>query len=172
MLFIDIYQELDKGYSFVCQNFNHAVYICLTEAKDQINKFKKFNLVFPENITHPVITKKAFKQFCADQNIKFEILSHLRLSDVNKDEAYFILRQKHLVRLLKFAKTKKLIQGKNIGIIAYNDSPLHEVIDNGITSISADFALMGKTAADYVLSTDVKVLNEIIPTSLIKRGSL
>ena len=172
LLFIDVYNELDKGYSFVYQDFNRSVYDCLTEASKRINKYKKINLVFPENITHPAITIKAFKQFCTHQNIEFEVLSHLRISDVHHDEAYFVLRQKHLVRLLKFAKTKKLIQGKNIGIIAYNDCPLHEVIDNGITSISTDFVLMGEIAANYVLSTDNKIVNKIIPTSLILRGSL
>ncbi|RLD76870.1 MAG: GntR family transcriptional regulator [Bacteroidetes bacterium] len=172
LLFIDISQKLSKGYSFVCQNFNEAVNSCLTEIVGLVKKYKKFNLVFPKNITHPSITEKAFKQFCTDNNIEFEVLSQLKISDIHQDQAYFVLRQKHLVRLLKFAKTKKLLQGKDIGIIAYNDSPLHEVIDNGITSISTDFMEMGQIAADYVLRTDAKIINKIIPTRLILRGSL
>jgi len=172
LLFIDVCREFNEDFSFVCQDFYNAVYNSLSLATDRLKRYKKFNLVFPENITHPAITKKAFAKFCKDNTIDFEILSHLHASDVKEYEAYFILRQKHLVSLLKFAKEKEMSQGKNIGIVAYNDNSLHEVIDNGITSISTDFTLMGQRAADYILSTDNKVINEIVPTKLIIRGSL
>ena len=43
--------------------------------------------------------------------------------------------------------------GKDFGLLAYNDIPSYEVIDEGITSLSIDWEMMGK---------DVKKLQELI----------
>jgi len=60
--------------------------------------------------------------------------------------------------------------GKHVGIICYNDSPMFEVIENGITVISTDFAKMGELAAEFILTK--KPVQATVPTSLIIRGSL
>jgi DNA-binding LacI/PurR family transcriptional regulator len=41
--------------------------------------------------------------------------------------------------------------GTNIGVISYDDTPLKEIISEGISVISNDFALMGKRAAQMIL---------------------
>jgi DNA-binding LacI/PurR family transcriptional regulator len=72
--------------------------------------------------------------------------------------------------MVKRCRSENLAIGKDVGLIAYNDTPMYEVIGNGITVISSDFAHMGKNAAEYV-KTRQKVF-EIIPAPLIVRGSL
>jgi DNA-binding LacI/PurR family transcriptional regulator len=44
-----------------------------------------------------------------------------------------------------------LVIGKQVGIISYNETPLKEIILDGITTISTNFREMGKTAARLVL---------------------
>ena len=41
--------------------------------------------------------------------------------------------------------------GTDIGVISYDDTPLKEIISEGISVISNDFALMGKRAAQMIL---------------------
>lgn len=52
---------------------------------------------------------------------------------------YILPNDNDLVHLLKAAKTQKLIVGEDIGVISYNDTPLKEVVAEGITTISTDF---------------------------------
>ena len=62
--------------------------------------------------------------------------------------------------------------GKSIGVLSYNETPMKRIIANGISVISTDFAMMGVRAADYILNPSTKSVHEVIPTSLIMRGSL
>ncbi len=45
----------------------------------------------------------------------------------------------------------KLQVGKQIGVISYTETTLKKIIQNGITTISTDFQVMGKRAAELVL---------------------
>ncbi|MNN83807.1 DNA-binding transcriptional repressor EbgR [compost metagenome] len=47
---------------------------------------------------------------------------------------------------------KKLIIGKDVGIISYNETPLKKFILNGITTISTDFEMMGRMAAELIIN--------------------
>jgi DNA-binding LacI/PurR family transcriptional regulator len=47
---------------------------------------------------------------------------------------------------------KKLVIGKDVGIISYNETPLKKFILNGITTISTDFEMMGRMAAELIIN--------------------
>lgn len=56
-----------------------------------------------------------------------------------------------LVLLIEKIIETKLEVGKQMGVISYNDTPLKKIILNGINTISTDFHLMGKKAAQLIL---------------------
>ena len=60
--------------------------------------------------------------------------------------------------------------GKDFGLLAYNDIPSYEVIDEGITSLSIDWEMMGNEAANFVLN-NVPV-QKFLPTEVRLRKSL
>ncbi|MNQ68751.1 hypothetical protein D3C85_833150 [compost metagenome] len=72
--------------------------------------------------------------------------------------------------MLKDSKIKGFKIGKDIGFISHNDDIVKEIIFDGVTTFSTDFAEMGKKAANFVLNR--KKIQEIIPTVLIDRNSL
>ena len=74
------------------------------------------------------------------------------------------------MKIIKDADNRAFEIGTDIGLIAYNDNPILEVIKNGITAISIDFGLMGKKAADYVVEKNS--IKEYLPTQLIIRKSV
>lgn len=41
--------------------------------------------------------------------------------------------------------------GKDVGVISYNETSLKKIILNGITTISTDFEMMGRKAAQLIL---------------------
>ena len=75
-----------------------------------------------------------------------------------------------MVKIVKDADKNSFKPGREIGLIAYNDDPVLEIIKNGISSISIDFGLMGEKAAEFVKSKSL--IQEYIPTKLIIRGSI
>lgn len=60
--------------------------------------------------------------------------------------------------------------GVDFGIISYNDIPLKKVVENGITTISTNFKIMGKTLAEMVLNSQKEQIEN--PSELIIRNSL
>jgi DNA-binding LacI/PurR family transcriptional regulator len=83
---------------------------------------------------------------------------------------YLVLDDKNLIRIIKKIKENKLILAKDIGIISFNDTMLKEVVEDGITTISTDFNLMGERLAQMILNNEqVKIENS---SSLILRKSI
>ncbi|HEY4789096.1 MAG TPA: GntR family transcriptional regulator [Bacteroidales bacterium] len=170
LLLLDLGDFEKSNYAYVCQDFGKSVYNCLVSGMFQLKKYDKINLYFPNESEHPRITTKYFKKFCKDNNLKFEVIKSIDESEFKSGSAYFIIRQKDLVEVIKLCRKKGLRVGKDIGLLAYNDTPMYEIIENGITVISTDFEQMGRKAAEFV-NTKQKI-QEIIPTKLIVRGSL
>ncbi|MDP4209913.1 MAG: GntR family transcriptional regulator [Bacteroidota bacterium] len=170
LLILDL-GDFEKGnYAYVCQDFGKSVYNCLVSGLDLLKKYQNFVLYFPDESEHPRITIKYFKKFCKDNNLHFEIAKTIQSKEFKLGTAYFIIRQKDVVDVVKLCREKNLKVGAEIGLIAYNDNPMYEIIENGITVISTDFTEMGTKAAQFIC-TKQKV-QEFIPTHLIRRGSL
>ncbi|WP_217707031.1 substrate-binding domain-containing protein [Pedobacter ghigonis] len=72
--------------------------------------------------------------------------------------------------MLKDTKVKGLKVGKDLGIISHNDDNVKEIIFDGITTFSIDFAEMGRLAAEFVLS--LNPVKHVMENKLIRRNSL
>lgn len=177
LLLLDRVEELDsleefakRDCSIIYQNHNHELEKALDKGIDLINKYKKMTLVFPENIHAPECIKDAFLRFTRKNNIRSDITTSIEIEKVTEKEVYLIIIDDDLVNIIKASKKKKLEIGKDVGIISYNDAPLKEVVENGITVVSIDWYEMGiKTAKLINQPTRVQVLE---PTNLIIRNSL
>ncbi len=75
-----------------------------------------------------------------------------------------------LVTLIEKILATKLKVGKNVGVISYNETPLKKIILNGITTISSDFEMMGKSTAQLILNHSVQHIEN--PFYLTIRSSL
>jgi DNA-binding transcriptional regulator YhcF (GntR family) len=159
-----------ERYAYVCQNFGEQASNCFRDAEPAFRKYHQLNYVYPRGSVHPQITLNYFELFCSEINKPCNKIEKINETAIRAGHAYLIFRQKDLVQILQHARSKKLAIGSEIGIIVYNDTPLYEVIDQGITSISTDFSLMGRRAASFVKSKEK--IRQIIPTKLIMRNSL
>jgi len=170
LLILDWGQYKDEKYSYVCQDFGEQPYRCLVHAKALLQKYRKICYVYPEGSFHPEITLEYFKRFCSENSLEWEFTEIIDERTVLPQQVYFFFRQKDIVSILKVAHDKGLKTGRDIGLLAYNDSLLYEVLENGITTISTDFRMMGARAAEYIKTKEK--IQEIIPTRLIIRNSL
>ncbi|MFA8435231.1 MAG: GntR family transcriptional regulator [Marinifilaceae bacterium] len=162
--------ELQKHFPAVYQNFEKDVYDALSQGTDLLAKYRKLILVFPGG-KEPLGQLKGFQNFCKDnKQWESETIASLSERKISKGEVYIVPSDKDLVTLVKTAKQEKLKLGTDLGIISYNDAPLKEVVADGITTISTDFARMGEQLAEMVLNKiDRQVEN---PSYMVRRKSL
>lgn len=91
-------------------------------------------------------------------------------TDVKKGDAFIVIEETDLSSLIKNCRTKGLKIGKDVGIISYNETPLKEVLLDGITVISTDHEKMGESAANLILSNSKESIKN--PFVFIRRKSL
>ena len=114
---------------------------------------------------------KGFRIFCIQHKFKHEIIYDFQENDMAiPNAAYVVIEENDLVNLIKKCKQQELTIGGNVGIISYNETPLKEILLNGITTISTDHELMGRTAAQLITQNRRAIIKN--PFTLIKRNSL
>ncbi|MDR2038385.1 MAG: GntR family transcriptional regulator [Bacteroidales bacterium] len=170
LLMLDWGKYKAENYAYVCQDFDQAMYDSLESGWSMIRKYKKLVLYFPDSSFHPRSSIRYFKRFCKDHGIHFDIVQRVEENEVEPGTAYLVISQKELVEMVQYCKDKKYKLSRDVGLIGYNDTPVYEIIDKGITVISTDFAQMGKRTADFIKSK--QKIQEIVPTQLIVRGTL
>ena len=156
----------------VFQNFQKDIYEALKSGLHLLNKYKTLNLVQPSKKFHyvPAELVKGFKDFCKNFSIKGNVIEGLSGKNIKPGAAFILFLDEDLITLLKICRQKNLKLGKDIGIISYDDTPMKEVLAEGITVISTDFAQMGKTAAQMVLEKGKGKIEN--PCQLIIRNTL
>ena len=114
---------------------------------------------------------QGFRNFCLQNNFRNEVLDEINEhTTIEPKQAYIVIEESDLCNLIKKARAKNLAIGKDVGIISYNDSPLKEILLDGITVITTDHNKMGETAAQLILENRKEKIKN--PFVLIRRGSL
>jgi DNA-binding transcriptional regulator YhcF (GntR family) len=157
--------------NFLLQDFNDAVVNCLTQGLQAIQKYDEFILIYSEKKTpHPIETVDAFHGFCKTNKIKYKVSDIFEKKQLKSGQLYLVIKDSELVEIIKAGLKKGFQLGKDFGVISYNDTPMKEIVEGGVTVISTDFRKMGELAAEFVKNK--QKLQEILPTSLILRKSL
>ncbi len=160
-----------SGYASIHQNFENDIYNSFQKNESLLKKYNKF--FFVANNTFQFIPKKiiiGFNKFCKDYGFDSELVPEILPKIIQKSALYIVFNDRDLAKILSELKHKKLILGKDIGVISYDDTPLKEVLENGITVASTNFVAMGEIAASFIKGvTFKKVENKF---ELILRCSL
>jgi DNA-binding transcriptional regulator YhcF (GntR family) len=158
-----------KDYPVVYQDFEQDVYDALKHSLDLLKKYTKLIMIFPGG-KEPEGRLFGFERFCDEEGFDSESIRNVLNREMKRGEAYFVPSDRDLVRLVKMAAEKNLKLGTDVGIVSFNDTVLKEVVADGITTISTDFKVMGKTLAQMIQNRGAgKIRNH---SSLIKRNSL
>lgn len=157
-------------YQAVYQNFDRDIYQALNDAVTFLKKYQGLNIIFPPESYHPIEILDGFERFCQEHEIACHIVKNIDTEALRPNEVYLNLMEDDLVTLIRRAKGMNLVPGKDIGIISYNETPVKEILMDGITVVSTDFVELGRTAARMVLGeVSGHVAN---PFHLIVRQSL
>lgn len=170
LLLVDFGKFDKKDYSYICQNFDEGFYNALLKLSVHLEKYKRLVLVVPKETKHPRSSCDYFKQFCSYKKKDCLIVEGVDKLEVEVGDVYIAIRETDIVELVKKSRRTGLRCGVEFGLIAYNDTPAYEVIDNGITALSIDWEEMGRKAADFVLQGERVQL--FLPTEVHLRHSV
>lgn len=158
------------NYASVVQNFEKDLIQALLEALPLLRKYGTLNILFPGNSYHPKAILNGFYSFCYEHGFVAKVVHDVKELSIQPGHAYISLMEEDLVTLVKKAKDASFQIGQEVGILSYNETPLKEILLDGITVMSTDFAQMGRSAADLILTnTGAHIEN---PFQLIVRNSL
>jgi len=163
--------QLDLKCGAVYQDFENDITEALEQGLDLLKKYNKLYLVHPKLIPYPPEIRKGFINFCMQNNYEYEVIHEIDSNtEIRSKEAYIVIEETDLVSLIKQCRISALKIGKDVGIISYNETPLKEILLDGITVISTDHNKMGETAANLILTNSVEKIKN--PFVLIRRKSL
>jgi DNA-binding transcriptional regulator YhcF (GntR family) len=172
LLDIDV-PKFGNDYAILYQDFEQNIYQGLTQAEQLVKKYKTLTLILSSKSFQytPIGIINGFETFCSEKDIQYKIISNMEEEEhLKKDHAYLLFRENDLVRAINWSNNKGLKIGKDIGLLSYDDTPIKEILAEGISVISNDFALMGRRAAEMILSKEKgRFINE---SRFIERKSL
>jgi len=159
------------GFKGVFQNFEIDTYLALKQGIDHLKKYKRINVVTPDNRSHLLEIIRGCRQFCKDHEFTFRHLKRCpAINGIQTGDVYLIIHDNDLVLLTQHIQKADLSIGRDIGLISYNDSPLKQIAVGGVTTISTDFENMGKEVVNMVLNRHKKSIDN--KSGLIIRNSL
>lgn len=170
VLLVSRNDRLAKSYNYIIQDFCEGTYQALRQANNRIIKYKGINLIYPEKAGHSETLKKGFLKYCEEFSVKNRTVNSLQELEIIKDEAYLLISDNDLIYLLNVCKKRKWQLGKDVGVISYNETPLKQVIRDGISVVSCNFSMMASEMATFI--KEQKTVHKIIPIEFVERNSL
>lgn len=168
LLLFDRYEALPGEVSHITQEFEQSSFEVFTQLADAIKKYKEILFIHSPDSLDPKEIVVAFKKFLRKARVKGSVIPEFVPGSIKKGTVYFTLDNFVMWEILKECAAKKMQPGKDIGILSHNDEPAKEFV--GITTYSADFAEMGRLAAQVIL--DRKMVQLTVPMKLYRRKSL
>lgn len=164
--------ELPGNYGAVYQDFVNDIYDGLSQGMKIFKDYSQLDVVTLPSSLYAQSIKEGVERFCKDFDIPVEFYSTITPDMIRPKKAYLVLNSQldfDLIKLVRLAREKKFKVGKDIGIISYNESPINEIILNGLTSVSTDFCQMGESVAEMILARKLKKIK--CDFHMIRRGT-
>ncbi len=170
LLIIDWKMHSSENQSVVYQNFGDPVFNCLQKNLEKVNRYDEFTFFYPPFTYHPKIAIEYFRKFCVENHLKYSVIYDIEKFKIKKGGLYFLVSDRTLANFLDQCSEKGFVPGREVGVISYNETPMKKYVKNGITVISTNFKLMGKKAAEFVVSGEP--IQFEVPTTLKIRSSI
>lgn len=166
-------ESLTGNYGAVFQDFRADAYRGLVEGLELLKKYRTIRIVSSPGSLYGEFIKEGIVRFCQENRLPYQLSDRIEPETIQKGDVYIVLNSQldnELIEIIRMAKTKQLAIGSEIGIISYNESPINEIILDGLTVLSTDFNEMGHLAAEMVRSGKLSKTRN--PFGLIVRKTL
>lgn len=147
-------RELPGNYGAVYQDFENDAYEGLGSALRKLKSYAKLNVVVLPSSLYSNSVSAAVARFCHDNGIALEMHTQITPEIIRRNEVYLMINSQFdqgLIELVRLGREMNFRVGRDFSIISYNESPINEIILNGLTTISTDFQAMGRLIARMIL---------------------
>ena len=147
-------KSVPGNYGVVYQDFETDAAKGLAYGIRKIRKSGVLHVVKLENSLYGKQIEACVKDYCQSKGIGVRFYDEITPDIILRGGIYLMLNSSFddgLIILSRTAKERKMKIGKDISIISYNESPISEIVLGGLTTISTDFAQMGRLIAEMIL---------------------
>lgn len=171
LLLIDKLDHLVQGnIAAVYEDFEKDIYASLEALNERLSKYQTIKLLYPENSYYPQQLVEGFSRYCMDYAFEYAVFQEIDTETITKGIAYICLEEDDLILLVDRILFSGCKIGSDVGVVSYNETPIKKIIVNGVTTISADFRLMGRKAAEMIIANTQESIP--VPSAVIIRNSL
>jgi DNA-binding transcriptional regulator YhcF (GntR family) len=150
-------KDHENEFPGVYQDFARDIMEALESGITHLRKYERLILVFPKGELYPWEIIDGFKRFCYFHNFNNLILDGIDDEPLYKGDSFIVLAETDLANIVKKSREQNLKLGQDVGVISYNETPLKEILADGITTISTDFSHMGRSIAEQILGNEDKI---------------
>ena len=162
---------LGNEYGAAYQSIEDDIVSGMQGSVEAFQKYSNLYHVGKSESLYPDVVRDNLKKFCKKNRLRIKL--HAGIPEtIKKGDLFFFCSNrlnKHFVHLAEKILTSGLKLGTDVGIICYNDYQINEIILGGLTTLSTDFAQMGRAAAEMIL--DKKMRRVHCNCSFIRRAT-
>lgn len=164
-------QHYNKPCSAVYQDFHNDLYQELKALHPKLSAYECMHMVFNDSFQFiPIEILTGIHQFMNETQYPIYIEKTFDVENLQKGHCYMAVSERDLACIIKVVNQRRWTLRKDIGLLSFDDTPLKEVLQGGITTISTDFELMGRTAGRLIRTGSIRRISN--PWKLSDRGSL
>ena len=144
---------LGTGYGAAYQSIEDDVVSSLQGSVEAFRKYSNLYHVGMSVSLYSEVVRDNLKKFCKNNRLKIRIYADVP-ETIKEGDLFFVSGNrltKRFVHLAEKIQASGLKMGKDVGIICYNDFQINELVLGGLTTLSTDFAQMGRVAAEMIL---------------------
>ena len=172
LLLLDAMPKNYKGESAaVYQHFKSDAYEGFKVLLPKLKNYKALHIVYNDKFQYmPQGYVEGAKLFSEEFHYPIYVEPSFDMKNIEHGHCYMAVSERDLASIVKSIMQCNFRLGRDLGLLSLDDTPLKEVLVGGITTLSTDFELMGKTAAELIRKNERKQIPN--PWKLEDRGSL
>ena len=141
------------------QDFSYDVATALSTVTEELRRFPCIDVFNMPNSMYGYDVELAIARFCDRNNLHASFHGGISGKDIHGNQLCIFLNSQAddaLFTINEIAKAKGLVIGRDIKLISYNESPLCSILFGGLSTISTDFAQMGRLCAEMIKTGEMK----------------
>ncbi len=163
--------KFDLPCSAVYQDFMNDLYEELKSLQGRLEQYECLHIVYNGKFQFmPGDILAGIHLFVGETGYPVHIHKEFDVEDIQKGHCYMAVSERDLACIIKVINDRGWKLKEDIGLMSFDDTPLKEVLQGGITTLSTDFEGMGRTAGQLILSEEVRKIAN--PWVLKDRGSM
>lgn len=155
----------------VYQNFHSDSYEGLKSILEKLRRYEALHIIYNDKFQYmPSGYIEGAYRFSGEFKFPVYVEPGFDMNNICPNHCYMAVSERDLAAIIKSITAKGLKIKEDIGLMSLDDTPLKEVLIGGITTLTTDFELMGRTAAELIKQGERRRIAN--PWRLHDRGSL